>query len=98
MAAPVCKYARLVTRADNLGHEVENAIGAAIHGRPGPVHLTIPVDVWSQPAGGGSSGREAPARGGAAAGRGRSGAAADGGGVAGGSEAAFPRSGQRRLL
>jgi acetolactate synthase-1/2/3 large subunit len=49
MAAPVCKYARLVTRADNLVHEVEAAIGAAIHGRPGPAHLTVPVDVWSQP-------------------------------------------------
>jgi acetolactate synthase-1/2/3 large subunit len=49
MAAPACKYARLVTRADNLAHEVEAAIGAAITGRPGPVHLTVPVDVWTHP-------------------------------------------------
>src|SRR5260370_40910503 len=49
MAAPVCKFGRLVPRPDNLVHEVENAIGAALSGRPGPVHLTIPVDVWSQP-------------------------------------------------
>src|SRR5262249_7612625 len=48
MAAPASKYARYVGRADNLVHEVETAIGAAIHGRPGPVHLTVPVDVWAQ--------------------------------------------------
>src|SRR5437588_7155624 len=48
MAAPVCKYARFVARTDNLIHEVETAIAAAIHGRPGPVHLTIPVDVWAR--------------------------------------------------
>src|SRR2546423_304079 len=42
MAAPVCKYARYVARPDNLAHELEAAIGAAITGRPGPVHLTVP--------------------------------------------------------
>jgi acetolactate synthase I/II/III large subunit len=61
MAAPVCKYARLVTRADNLVHEVEAAIGAAIHGRPGPVHLTVPVDVWSQPVEAPPAGKPQPA-------------------------------------
>lgn len=49
MAAPACKHARLVTRADNLAHELEVAIGAAVTGRPGPVHLTIPADVWTHP-------------------------------------------------
>src|SRR4051794_25384678 len=48
MAAPVSKYARYVARPDTLVHEVETALRAALEGRPGPVHLTIPVDVWSQ--------------------------------------------------
>src|SRR5207302_144883 len=61
MAAPVCKYARLVARADQLVHEVEAAIGAAIHGRPGPAHLTIPVDVWSQPVEGAPAAKPRPA-------------------------------------
>src|SRR5436190_5211126 len=47
MAAPVCKYARLVTRPDNLVHEEEHAIGATISSPPAPVHLTIPLAVWS---------------------------------------------------
>jgi acetolactate synthase-1/2/3 large subunit len=49
MAAPACKYARFVARAETLAHEVEAAIGAATHGRPGPAHLTVPLDVWTQP-------------------------------------------------
>jgi acetolactate synthase-1/2/3 large subunit len=49
MAAPVCKYARFVARADTLVHEVDAALGAAVHGRPGPVHLSVPLDVWTQP-------------------------------------------------
>ncbi len=49
MAAPVTKYARTVARADTLVHEVEAAIGYALTGRPGPVHLTIPHDVWTAP-------------------------------------------------
>jgi acetolactate synthase I/II/III large subunit len=61
MAAPVCKRARFVARADNLVHEVETAIGAAVHGRPGPIHLTIPVDVWSQPLEGESGRKPMPA-------------------------------------
>jgi acetolactate synthase-1/2/3 large subunit len=49
MAAPVCKYARFVARAETLVHETDAAIGAAVNGRPGPVHLTVPLDVWTQP-------------------------------------------------
>jgi len=45
MAAPVCKVARYVTHIDALEHEVDNAIAAAVASRPGPVHLTIPVNV-----------------------------------------------------
>lgn len=45
MAAPICKVARYVTHVDTLEHEVDNALTAAVAGRPGPVHLTIPVNV-----------------------------------------------------
>ncbi len=44
MAAPVCKYARLVTRPEALAQEVHNAITAAISSRPGPAHLTIAIE------------------------------------------------------
>jgi acetolactate synthase-1/2/3 large subunit len=47
MAAPVCKYARRIDRIERLEHEVNQAVGAAISGRPGPAHLTIPEDVFS---------------------------------------------------
>jgi len=46
MAAPVCKYAGLVTSAAALPHELHKALTSAVSGRPGPVHLTIPLDVW----------------------------------------------------
>ena len=45
MAAPVCKYATVVTHASKLPHEVSTALSAATTGRPVPAHLTIPVDV-----------------------------------------------------
>jgi acetolactate synthase I/II/III large subunit len=47
MASPVSKYARFVDRVDVLPHEVTTALHAAVSGRPGPVHLTISVDVMS---------------------------------------------------
>lgn len=47
MAAPVCKYARFVARPETLAHELEQAIAAATAGRPGPAHLTVPLDVWT---------------------------------------------------
>ena len=45
MADPVCKYAALVRSVDALPHELEAALAAAMTARPGPVHLTVPVDV-----------------------------------------------------
>jgi acetolactate synthase-1/2/3 large subunit len=45
MAAPVCKYASVVTDVRKLAHELTSALAAATTGRPGPAHLTIPVDV-----------------------------------------------------
>jgi acetolactate synthase-1/2/3 large subunit len=47
MAAPVAKYANMVRHVEALQHELNTALSAAMTGRPGPVHLTIPVDVLS---------------------------------------------------
>lgn len=45
MAAPVCKYARLVDRAERIPQLVHEAFASALSGTPGPVHLTVPLDV-----------------------------------------------------
>ncbi|MBC7225462.1 MAG: thiamine pyrophosphate-binding protein, partial [Anaerolineae bacterium] len=45
MAAPVCKYARRVTEPEKLAFYLHEALNAATSGRPGPVHLTVPMDV-----------------------------------------------------
>lgn len=47
LAAPITKYARLVRHVDALPHELNTALSLALTERPGPVHLTIPVDVFS---------------------------------------------------
>ena len=44
LAGPVCKYSRLVTRAERIPHALRKAAAAATSGRPGPVHLTITLD------------------------------------------------------
>ncbi len=46
MAAPVCKYAAMVHHIGTLPQQVDAALLLAVSGRPGPVHLTIPVDVF----------------------------------------------------
>jgi len=46
MAAPVCKYANMVKSVETLQNEVNTALAEAVTGRPGPVHLTIPADVF----------------------------------------------------
>lgn len=45
VAAPLCKFASTVTVAERIPQLVEQAFAAATSGRPGPVHLTIPLDV-----------------------------------------------------
>lgn len=40
-----CKYARLVDRAEKIGFYIHEAMASATSGRPGPVHLTVPLDV-----------------------------------------------------
>ena len=47
MAAPICKYARLVDDANRIGQFVHEAFNAATSGRPGPVHLALPMDIAS---------------------------------------------------
>jgi len=45
LAAPICKSASFVTRSTDLAFLTRQAIAAASTGRPGPAHLTVPLDV-----------------------------------------------------
>jgi acetolactate synthase I/II/III large subunit len=45
LSRPICKYAREVIRPERIGPDVREALRIAHAGRPGPVHLTIPMDV-----------------------------------------------------
>ena len=45
MAAPICKYARLLDVPERTRQIVHDAFDAATSGRPGPVHLALPMDV-----------------------------------------------------
>jgi acetolactate synthase-1/2/3 large subunit len=47
MVAPISKYASMVHHIETLENETNKALSAAVTGRPGPVHLTIPADVLS---------------------------------------------------
>ncbi len=49
MFRPVTKYSTMVNSAQSLTHHVRRALRLALSGRPGPVHLCVPLDVWSQP-------------------------------------------------
>ena len=49
LAAPACKYARLIDVPDRIPQFVHDAFQAATSGRPGPVHLTFPLDVQTTP-------------------------------------------------
>ncbi len=51
MAAPVVKAAFTARSADSLGEDVARAWRHAKFGRPGPVHLSLPVDVLEAKAG-----------------------------------------------
>ena len=48
LASPVCKYARVLDRADRVPELVHEALAEAGAGRPGPVHLTFPMDVQTE--------------------------------------------------
>jgi acetolactate synthase I/II/III large subunit len=45
LVAPASKYARLVHLPERIPQMIEEAFGEATSGRPGPVHLTLPMDV-----------------------------------------------------
>ncbi|MGI6012158.1 MAG: thiamine pyrophosphate-binding protein [Ruminococcus sp.] len=43
--APMTKYAVMVTKAEDIRYHLERALYLALHGRPGPVWLDIPLNV-----------------------------------------------------
>ncbi|MDE2999961.1 MAG: thiamine pyrophosphate-binding protein [Gemmatimonadota bacterium] len=45
IAAPLCKYAETVHHPERIPQILHEAFEAAMSGRPGPVHLTVPQDV-----------------------------------------------------
>jgi acetolactate synthase-1/2/3 large subunit len=45
ISRPLCKFAQWVDRAERIPLAVQEAFSAALSGRPGPVHLTISLDV-----------------------------------------------------
>src|SRR5262245_61543729 len=49
LTAPFCKRAGWVHSAAVLPSELANAVSAATAPRPGPVHLCVPSDVFTQP-------------------------------------------------
>ncbi len=49
MLSSVTKYSATVSRADRVGFHLTQALRAAWSGRPGPVHLNVPVDLWRHP-------------------------------------------------
>lgn len=48
LVEPICKHAARVDAGDRMPVEFCRAVNAATTSRPGPVHLTVPVDVWTQ--------------------------------------------------
>jgi len=48
LAAPICKFSKWVSRTSDLVFSVRQALSAASSGRPGPVHLTVPIDVLEE--------------------------------------------------
>lgn len=46
MYKPITKYSVMVTQPETFSHHLRRAIRLARSGRPGPVHLNIPVDLW----------------------------------------------------
>ncbi|MBK6920805.1 MAG: thiamine pyrophosphate-binding protein [Deltaproteobacteria bacterium] len=50
MFKPITKYSTMIPGPARLAHHLRRALRLALTGRPGPVHLNIPVDYWDQPA------------------------------------------------
>src|SRR5580693_10754973 len=51
MFRPVTKYSAMVTSAESMPHHLRRAMRLALSGRPGPVHLNVPVDLWEKASG-----------------------------------------------
>jgi acetolactate synthase-1/2/3 large subunit len=49
MFRPVTKYSAMVTSSQSLSQHLRRALRLALSGRPGPVHLNVPVDLWEKP-------------------------------------------------
>jgi acetolactate synthase-1/2/3 large subunit len=49
MFAPVTKYSAMVGSPSHVSMHLRRALRRALTGRPGPVHLNIPVDFWEKP-------------------------------------------------
>ena len=45
MAAPAAKWSHVATGAEPLGTVVDRALRTAVSGRPGPVHISLPMDL-----------------------------------------------------
>ncbi len=49
MFRPVTKYSAMVTSPESMAQHLRRALRLALTGRPGPVHLNVPVDLWEKP-------------------------------------------------
>ncbi len=49
MFRPITKYSAMVTSPGSFAQHMRRALRAALTGRPGPVHLNVPVDIWEKP-------------------------------------------------
>ncbi|MGI6038249.1 MAG: thiamine pyrophosphate-binding protein, partial [Limnochordia bacterium] len=48
MVEPICKYVARVTHGEQIPHQFQRAVAAAVQGRPGPVHLTITDNAFDE--------------------------------------------------
>lgn len=48
MFRPVTKYSAMVGAPDRITHHLQRALRSALSGRPGPVHVNVPVNFWLQ--------------------------------------------------
>jgi acetolactate synthase I/II/III large subunit len=49
MFRPITKYSAMVTSAGSFTQHLRRALRLSMTGRPGPVHLNVPVDIWEKP-------------------------------------------------
>jgi acetolactate synthase-1/2/3 large subunit len=50
MFRPITKYSTMVMAPERFSHHLRRALRLALTGRPGPVHLNVPVDLWGREA------------------------------------------------